>query len=401
MSNADKRIQALHIGISGFPMGPAAINKCKALYGSLKPHGFDFLIINNRPIHTRDSGYAIEQSGVVDGMPYVYTTLGSYKSKSFIIRRLSNIVGRVSEGLLLIKLGFQRRIDVAFYYPTNGSFLELIFFWTISRVFRFKIISHYVEYRSGFSHGNWFDRTSDTLFDRYFMRWVDAVLPISEFLIQQLKIRNFKGPYLKVPPLVDFRLFQKGNIERSEKYFFYVGTAAYESAIEFLLNSFEQAGPGEYELHLLVNGNDEETKALADLVARHPFCNRIKCFSRISFDALVDKYNHASALLIALTDSIQDTARFPQKIAEYLASGNPVITTKNGEVPNYLTDGVSALIASKYEVSEFAQKMVWLTQNPEAAQAIGKQGREVGLKYFDINSYSAALRALVDSLLNR
>jgi glycosyltransferase involved in cell wall biosynthesis len=393
-----RAIQAVHIGISGFPMGPAAINKCKALYGSLLAYNVEFLIINNRPIHAVSSGYKIEQLGAVDGMPYVYTTLSPYKSNSFIFRRLSNLTGRLREALLLIKLGFQNRIDIAFYYPTNGSFLEIIFFRLLSKIFGFKIIAHYVEYRSGFSQGNMFNRWSDKMFDKYFMRWVDAVLPISEFLIQHLKKRDFKGPYLKVPPLVDFKLFGSVSILQ-QKYFFYVGTAAYMQAVKFMLDAFEQLGQSDYELHLLVNGNAEETERLNVLVSAHPFRSRIKCFSRISFEELVRKYKEAFALLIALTDSVQDTARFPQKISEYLASGNPVITTRNGEVPNYLKDGESALIADRYDVSEFSAKMRWAMENPDASRSIGKRGREIGLKYFDISSYSEELKNLVDSLL--
>lgn len=396
-----KLIRAVHIGISGFPVGSAAINKCKSLYCGLLSKQMEFLIINNRPIHLAGSPYKIDMAGVTDGLRYVYTPLSPYKSKSFFVRRISNFTGRAREAALLIQMGFKQQIDVAFYYPTNGSFLELLWYRLISTLCGFKIIAHYVEYRTEFKGDNAWERLANRLFDKYFMRLVDAVLPISEFLIQHLKSKNYTEPYLKVPPLVDSSKFRTSQSSDGPRYFFYVGTAAYLPAIEFILEAFDKLDSNDFELHLLVNGDASDLQKLETSVGKRAQKRRIKHFSNLSFEALIDKYASASALLIALTDSVQDTARFPQKIAEYLASGNPVITTRNGEVPNYLKDGDSALVATRYDVQEFSDKMNFLIQNQEACKQIGMRGREIGLQFFDTRSYSTQLRELVDQLVIR
>ena len=299
---------------------------------------------------------------------------------------------------MLIRLGAKKKIDVAFYYPTNGSFLELIYYWLLSRIFGFKIIAHYVEYRSVFPHGNrWIELAADRMYDQYFMRWVDASLPISEYLIAHLKAKNFKGPMVKVPPLADFNQFRGGNGLKG-KYFFYVGTAAYLEAITFILQAFEEVKEGEWELHLLVNGNAEQMAEFKNNVGDAQKRQKIKCFSNLSYPDLIKKYQEASALLIPLTNSIQDTARFPQKMAEYLASGNPVVTTNFGEVPYYLKDGISALISSDYQAKSFAEKMQFAIDHPIESVAIGKRGQQEGLNFFDLNSYGEALRKMIDTL---
>lgn len=396
-----KLIRAVHIGISGFPVGSAAINKCKSLYGGLLAEQIDFLIINNRPIHAVGSPYKIEMEGVADGMRYVYTPLSPYKSKSFFVRRISNFTGRLREAFLLITLCRKRQIDVAFYYPTNGSFLELLWYRVLSTVCGFKIIAHYVEYRTEFKGENAWERLANKLFDKYFMRLVDAVLPISEFLIQHLKAKKFNGPLLKVPPLVDFSKFRTSGDKHEIPYFFYVGTAAYLPAIEFILDAFDRLDTNNFELHLLVNGDADDLRKLKASIDKRDQKSKIKHLTNLSFEALIDKYAEASALLLALTDSIQDTARFPQKIAEYLASGNPVITTANGEIPNYLKDGETALVAQRYNLDEFSGKMNFLIQNQTLCKQIGVQGRELGLHFFDIHSYGRPLRELIDQLINK
>lgn len=404
MSLAQEKIKssiaAIHIGMSGFPVGSAAVNKFMAVYKSLHQHGVDFLIINNRAFHQQESSLKLNQRGVHDGMNFCYTSLSPYKSNSFLGRRVSNMVGRWREFWLLVKLGSQKKIDVAFYYPTNGSFLELIYYRLISKVFRFKIIAHYVEYRTAFDHTDFpIELVADQLFDRYFMKWVDAVLPISEFLIKHLQSRGYRGPLLKVPPLADFNKFNSNPSEKFEKYFFYVGSASYMEAIDFIIRSFEKINSKDVELHLVVNGNADQMAEFNQLIQSSAASRQIKCFSNLSYPDLIKKYMEASALLIPLTSSVQDSARFPQKMAEYLASAKPVITTNFGEVPYYLQDGVNALICNSYDVDLFSQKMKWVTDHPEEAKAIGVQGKEIGLKYFDFNSYGQPIRNLIDSLI--
>src|SRR5690606_9199625 len=139
------------------------------------------------------------------------------------------------EFILLLRLGFAGKIDLLFYYPTNGSFFELILYRALSKLFGFAVVAHYVEFRTAFHEDiGVIDRWKHRLYDRYFMRFTDAVLPISEFLINHLNESNYRGKILKVPPLVDFKSFRSGATRNGIPYFLYVGSAAYYSAISFI-----------------------------------------------------------------------------------------------------------------------------------------------------------------------
>jgi glycosyltransferase involved in cell wall biosynthesis len=392
-------LRAVHVGVSGFPFGSAAINKCLAVYESLHQQQIDFLIINNRAVHGKNIPVAIEKSGRVNNLRYVYTTPSPYKPESFFRRRFSNFAGRVNEFVLLLKLCLRNQLDVMFYYPTNGSFLELIYYRMFSRIFGFPIIAQYVEYRTCFTDNTKLnEKIAHALFDKYFMRFVDGVLPISEYLIDHLKRRGYRKPIVKVPPLTDFNQFRIERQPGEENYFLYVGTAGYLSAIEFITKAFDLSNQQEYYLHLVVNGSSDQMKALEDLIANMKKKDKVRIFSNLKYSHLVHKYIHAKALLIPLTDSIQDKARFPQKISEYLASGNPIVTTNFGEVPFYFKDQKNALVALNYDEKEFAEKMDFVVSYPEASLQIGKDGKETGLRFFDYNSYGAEIRKMIMSL---
>lgn len=397
-------IRAIHIGISGFPFGSAAINKCIAVYKALLREGIDVLVLNNEAKHDQSIPYDLRKEGEYEGLKYYYTTPSPYKSSSFLKRRISGLRGEISEFFFLVKKLSSKQADVLIYYP-DGLFYKLIYYRILSKLFNSPIISHYVEFKTGFSNKKSLRvKLSDILFDRFFADLVDGVLPISEFLINQLKKNNSQIPYLKIPPLCDFQLFEKSktiNKTVPDKYFLYVGGADYKWALEQILKSFRKIEAKEFMLYLVLNGTAEQLKVGESIVESYTINDRVKVFSKISYDELIDKYINAEALLIPLSDNIQDEARFPQKISEYLASGKPIITNNCGEIRYYFKDNENAFIAPGNSIDDFAAKMKYVIENPDQAKLVGAKGHDMGLKYFDINSYRIPLKEFITEIISK
>lgn len=391
-------LNAIHVGMSGFPAGSASVNKCIAVYQSLNKNNFKVLAINNRAFHRDNVYFKIEKKGEINGVRYIYTSPSPFKSKSFLGRRSSNFLGKANEFFLLSKLAIRKEVDIMFFYP-NGSFAWLIYYRLFSLIFNFPIIAHYVEFRSAFgSRKSLLDKISDKLFDKYFVYFTDGILPISEFLMVHLQHIGCKKPLLKVPPLTDFTDFLNIDRDFSANYFLYVGSAAYLEAVRMIFEAFELADNKDFELHLVVSGNPSEMALLKNLLDKSRKAKSIKMLSNLTYPDLLKKYINSKANLIPLSNSMQDTARFPQKIAEYLASGNPIITTNNGEVPYYFQDENNALVAESYSPEAIAKKMTYVANYPEQAAEIGKRGYELGIKYFDLNAFKLNINKFVDSI---
>jgi len=395
----EKRINVVHVGISGVPFGKsAAINRCLGIYSILNKEKFNIFAINNRAANYAENTSKVDRKGRHSNISYQFTTPTPYKPNTFFKRRLYNFLGRINEFFLLFKRGFKKEIDVMFFYP-EGDFLELIFYRFFSKLFGFPLISHYVEYRSSFE-GRKKRRLkiNDALFDKYFMHFIDGAIPISEFLIDQIKTKKEKLPILKIPPLVDFKLFAKNKNNKTTKYFLYVGSTSYYKAIETILASFQLVDNSEYFLYLVIHGSGMEK--LRDTLKKHPKNNLIKMYSGLEYTELVQYYNDAQALLIPLSNTIKDIARFPQKISEYLASKNPIITTNFGEIEYYFKDKSNALVAKTDSASELSIKMNYIIDNPNEAKTIGLNGYKMGLKSFDSNAYTESLKKFVMKFIN-
>ncbi len=91
-------------------------------------------------------------------------------------------------------------------------------------------------------------------------------------------------------------------------------------------------------------------------------------------------FSGADGLLMPMRPNIKDEARFPQKAAEYSASGTPIITNSVGQISKYFFSNINAIIAKDYTKEAYTDSMQWLLDNPIKAKEIGLRGCETGLK---------------------
>jgi glycosyltransferase involved in cell wall biosynthesis len=80
-----------------------------------------------------------------------------------------------------------------------------------------------------------------------------------------------------------------------------------------------------------------------------------------------------------------------------LLSGNPVVVTRVGDIPRFIEDGISGMIAEPSNPEDFSSKIIWLLEHPDEAVAIGQKGRMVAEKNFN-NEIEA--RKIVDVIFS-
>lgn len=212
-----------------------------------------------------------------------------------------------------------------------------------------------------------------------------AILPISEFLI--LKSKKFKKPLLKIPIIAQFKQVDNVVIDREQKtsYFLYCGGAQYIEAISILISHFERLIlEGEnIDLVLVLYGEKKYFNLVEIKIKECNLQDRIIIKSSLPFSELFNLYSCALALLIPLRNTVQDKARFSQKIAEYLSAKRPIITTNVGEIPVYFKDGIDAFIADTFDGDDFFYKMKFVIKNQILADQVGLNGFELGINEFD------------------
>jgi glycosyltransferase involved in cell wall biosynthesis len=372
------------LGYHSFPYGLAEVQKIILISKSLIVAGNDVTVVCKNGYHNQSERPDVKAQGVYEGIDYVYVSGSCFRNSGFINRRLYKLKGTINQVSFLRKRRKEKRLDYAIL--STRSFSTVLYYSILSKFIGFRTILNYVEYYSAMKKkpSQIGQRFNDKLFDKYAPSLCNAVLPISEFLISRLKEVSPQKKYLKIPGLTDFEKYNGIQTLNGEKFFLFCGDAGYKEIIHFNINAFGLIkNNSSVFLYLVINGWDSDIEDLKNFIKSHPQGDRIKLFSKLPQKELFTYYKNAIGLLIPLRPTFQDIARFPHKIGEYLASGNPVISTNYGEVKFYFKDSENMFLADSYDIKQFAAKMQFVIDNPVDAQNVGKEGKKIASEIFD------------------
>lgn len=374
----NKRNHLVYLGVSGFPKGLAAIQRQLLVSKGLSENGWDITILCSGSVHQKESN--IPKEGTYEGIYFKYI-FSPNREGNFFKRNIQKKISIFFELFELIKLNRKQKIDAVLISNTNIFWYAVVIFLA-SKILKFKSVLSLVEIYKSRTNIKFFKRINDKLFNKFGLHFFDAYFPISHKLIEHFK--NFKLPYFYFPVLVDCKKFDeiKVNTVRNINYVF-CGAAGYPKTIEFTIKAFEKANVPNANLILVSNGSYEEIKEIKHQIQNSSKNANIFHKINLSESELYEYYKNATALLLPLYSTIQDEARFPHKLGEYLASGNPVITCNVGELKNYLKHKESAFICAPNNVLEFAGNMEYVANNPEIAKLAGEKGKLICKENFD------------------
>lgn len=231
----------------------------------------------------------------------------------------------------------------------------------------------------------------------------DGIMPISRYI--DLKTDKFKKKKMRLPILAEFNnneeqlLLSTENIENG--YFLYCAFAAYFRVITFIADTYKYFCDmgGKQQLIMVLSGSQEDINKVVNYLKRIGINDRVLLRSKLPYNELTAYYKKAIALLIPLCpNSEQDKARFSQKIAEYLSSYRPIISTNVGEINEYFTDKQNIILASEYSIESFCNALQFAIKDYEIANKIGYEGRLLGEKEFDFKKNGKKLHLFFNEL---
>ncbi len=371
-----------YLGLSGFPYGLAAIEKQKLIAKGLVNSGVKVTVICNRWGNYNSD--RLKRKGIFAGINFIYTSPALSKPTNFFLRRFTLFVGWWGE---LITILF--RTQDAFIVSTE-NFFQILVYSIIAKIKKEKIYLTYVEDINVLLSNTLLNKVKILLFKKFTWKIIDGAFPISEYLIKSVKQNNPSLPLLKLPTLVDFDQFPRVQ-GKGDKYFLFCGAARYLEIIEFIIESFNRLNDNECYLYLIAGGSENEIEKLDECIYRSMKKDRIRKFDFLEYEDLIEKYINATGLLIPLRNNIRDIARFPHKIGEYCASRVPILSTNFGEVNFYFSHKKNALLADKFDPSDFAAQMQFVIDNPLLAERIGENSRKIGEQNFDYKLMGAKI----------
>ena len=395
MPNKDKiKIKSVvFLGDSGFPIGLAHIQRITLLGRALIAAGCEVSVVCRMWVWRSNVKTHYGKEGVHEGIHFKYTVDSPFRPKGFIERQYQRIKGLIGEFFYIRKLKKENKIDAAILSTMN--FNDALRYKLYSKFIGFPVAVNLVEMASALdrrssmvlSIQNW-------LMENWLLKRFDGAMPISDKLCEFYDEIAPSKLNMKVPVICDYDKFAEVERRNTEPYFLYCASISFMSVAEFVMKSYESMkNNGKIKLYLLIGvRNTKQKEALQEELDKRFPNGMVKLFSNVPYQKLMELFTNAQGLLIPLRHTIEDTARFPHKVGEYLATGNPVVTTNVGEINTYFEDEQTALIAEEYSVDQFAQKMDYVIEHTEHSQSIGRAGKELGKQNFDFKAYGIKIK---------
>ncbi len=189
---------------------------------------------------------------------------------------------------------------------------------------------------------------------------------------------------------MDFRRFERTYPKPvGYKYVCYCGSLTMQKdGVDILIMSFAKVAMRFPGIHLLLIGKadtPEDEIYLRKLVSDLRIEEKVLFIGKIPRNEIPPYLCNADVLALARPRSMIADAGFPSKLTEYLATGQPVVATKVGEIPLFLMDGVNAYLAEPDSPEDFADKITYVLDNYYSAKKVGEKGKELTKTFFNYN----------------
>ena len=146
-----------------------------------------------------------------------------------------------------------------------------------------------------------------------------------------------------------------------------------------LLNQFPN-----FKLLLIGNNSDKSSiKEIIDTIEKLDLKDKVIFTGLVAREEMPGLLTNAVLLVVSKPDIEQNSANFPIKIGEYLATGVPIVVTRVGEIHKFITDGENGFVAMPGSDESFYSKMLEALSDYERAKKIGLNGRLVAKEIFN------------------
>jgi glycosyltransferase involved in cell wall biosynthesis len=365
-----KKINLL-VFIRDYPIGLAGTKRVQQLLDYLTPKDLNIKVISCR---SKNKQPAV--NGVYHGVTYQNIGLET----DLKLKHVFKVVRYFFKGLVAT-YKYRKRGQVNILYNSGGISIENIYFILWAKIIGYKLVFAIEEDYSFFNDKlkliSRFKYWTIHLLDFLSCRLASSIIVNSSHLLN-------KYTKLGAKRVVLIPITAKPNFD-SEKTEFnnplqivYAGTFGDKDGVNFIIEGFELFNNKYKNAKLILLGKSEQQLIYKEKNKEH---------SDIVFKGFVPDQEFYSLLkesdILCMCRNGSDFANagFPFKLGEYLATGNPVVSTKVSDVENYLTSEDAYLIDpdSPQQICSAFEEIV---THPVMARKIGLNGLQKCKDYF-------------------
>lgn len=377
---AGEDINVVIVGRFSYPQGMAATKRVQHFIDALQSHGFTVtLLLLDRGAKEVSPQ---ESSGWYRGT--LYRKIGSGLTPD--VRLVWRLPLYLWEGFIcLLRWKVRKSKNICFCYGSPS--IENIVFVVTAKLLGYRVVFDIVEdyavFGGGLSRLSRIKVKSISLFERFLHLIADGVVVISTHLYKKYSTlcRNRESIRL-IPVSAQADDGPNKHCFHSPVRLVYSGSFATKDGVDDLIDAFESVRDTTEDIKLFLTGkgSDERMAHIRKRIERNP---AIHLVGYLDDEQFYDFLRDADILCMTRTSTDFANAGFPFKLGEYLATGNPVIASRNSDVTRYLEHMKDALLTTPGDVRDIEEAIRFLITQQDHAIRIGRSGREKCRMYFN------------------
>lgn len=221
-------------------------------------------------------------------------------------------------------------------------------------------------------------------------RTASALVVISSYLYKKYSNKAVKNIIL-LPITANLNNESNKSVFNDPPEILYAGTFGDKDGVGFLIDGFRMLRAGGTNAKLVLIGQSAQQKLYKEKYAE---ASDIIFKGYVPDESFYPMLRHADILCMCRTGSGFANAGFPFKLGEYLATGNPVISTRVSDVEYYLSDEDAFLIGSD-NAAEIAEALKKAISNPSEALLKGRNGLNKCKEHFSAEKNGRMLMDLI------
>jgi len=385
----------------GFPHGTGASSRIFNYARGMQAAGARVRVLSVESPSSASSLNTVVR-GEYRGVPFEYTSGRTTRAPSFLERRALNLAKGPRFALAALRWAASAGgLDAVLVYSRSPGWIALA--WVGCRLHGAALLHEDCELPFVWRHETVSTALQRWLYERIVFKAFDGCLVISKYLDAYCRRHLRPGDRtLLVPILVDVDdVATEEEVAAAPRdrvaYCGYMDHREMRSVVD----AFAAVAPEFPELRLQLIGGWLQPARKPALLARLRelgLSDRVDLTGKVSREELFALLRDARVHLLPRATASFSDAGLPTKVAEYLASGRPVVVTAVGDLPRYLTDGSDVYFAQSDDADAFAARLRDALEHPGEAAEVGRRGRETAKLRFDPATHGGRIVAFIDGL---
>lgn len=185
---------------------------------------------------------------------------------------------------------------------------------------------------------------------------------------------------------------------KDKKYAIYTGNIGRVNNSDLLLKAAQKLNElGRNDIHIVLIGDGQQKE---ELLLKSKGTPNFHILDLMPKEDLVNYVKNAMVSLIPLHNTPMLSTSSPNKLFESMAANVPVIQTTDGWIKAMLDETNSGFTVSPSDEHELVEKLIFLAENPNVVETMGKNGYQHAIANFDKDILSKKMITNIEKIIS-